>query len=85
MSNRLTARLARICVSGITDTIPDVLSPRDEARLELSSRAGTLTERAATLVPVAVDPKPGDLIPQATELQALAEELLSTAVRAGSP
>ncbi|WP_411108574.1 hypothetical protein [Streptomyces sp. c-19] len=39
------------------DTIPDVLSPRDEARLELSSRARTLAERAAALVPVAVDPK----------------------------
>ncbi|MER5967503.1 hypothetical protein [Streptomyces sp. NPDC002057] len=60
--------------------MPDVLPPRDEARLELSSRARTLAEQAAALVPVAVDPKPGDLIAQAVQLQALARELLDAAV-----
>ncbi|MFC8765746.1 hypothetical protein ACFUAG_34190 [Streptomyces sp. NPDC057193] len=60
--------------------IPDVLSPRDEARLELSSRARMLADRAAALVPIVVDPKPGDLITQATTLQALVQDLLSAAV-----
>ncbi|APE26750.1 hypothetical protein [Streptomyces venezuelae] len=64
----------------MTDTIPDVLSPRDESRLELSSRARTVAERAAALVPIAVDPEPGDLITQAVQLRALAEELLGAAV-----
>lgn len=47
--------------AGMTDTIPDVLSPRDEARLELSRRARPFVERAAALVTVAVESKPGDL------------------------
>ncbi|MFD9051750.1 hypothetical protein [Streptomyces zaomyceticus] len=64
----------------MTDTMPDVLPPRDEARLDLSWRARALAERAAGLVPVVVDPEPGDLIAQAVQLQALAGELLESAV-----
>ncbi|MFJ3906267.1 hypothetical protein [Streptomyces sp. NPDC090025] len=64
----------------MTDTQPDVLSPRDEARLELSFQARKLAGEAAALVPVETDPKPGSLITQAKELVRLAEELLNAAV-----
>ncbi|MCK8676980.1 hypothetical protein [Streptomyces lichenis] len=63
----------------MTDSHPDVLSPRDEARLELSSRARTVAEGAAALVPVAIDPEPGSLITAAADLLARAEELLTAA------
>ncbi|MFJ5938598.1 hypothetical protein [Streptomyces sp. NPDC093071] len=64
----------------MTDTQPDVLSPRDEARLELSSRAKALAEGSAALVPIGIDPEPGSLITQAMELVERAEELLAAAI-----
>ncbi|MEU6483997.1 hypothetical protein [Streptomyces sp. NPDC046887] len=64
----------------MTDSHPDVLSPRDEARLELSSRARTVAEGAAALVPIAIDPEPGSSITTAAELLVRAEELLTAAV-----
>ncbi|MFE5594585.1 hypothetical protein [Streptomyces sp. NPDC056549] len=64
----------------MTDRLPDVLSPRDESRLELAWRARALAERSADLVPVEIDPEPGTLIAQAMELRTLAEEVLNAAV-----
>lgn len=56
-----------------------VLSPRDEARLQLAATATRLSDRARTLVPVEPDPTPGSLLTAALELREQLDQVIAAA------
>lgn len=60
--------------------IPPVLSPRDESRIALASRAWFLCGRATALMPVDPEAPPGSLLSAALAFQQDAEELVYRAV-----
>lgn len=56
-----------------------VLSPRDEARLQLAATAARLSDRARNLVPVEPDPAPSCLLTAALELREQLDQVISAA------
>ncbi|MEU5580969.1 hypothetical protein ABZ791_30295 [Streptomyces huasconensis] len=56
-----------------------ILSPRDEARLQLAATAARLSDQARALVPVEPDPAPGTLLAAALELRDQVNQVIAAA------